>query len=78
MKCDNWIDPTKTGKRGQLLKSAFLGTREAGAQRARLGDEARECGGNIAASVSVVNEPYFGGTSASLDVDYTCDRWAVP
>lgn len=75
MKCDNWIDPTKTSKKGHLLKSAFVGTRESGALR---GNEARECRGNIIAQILVVNEPYFGGTSASLEIEYTCGRCKQP
>lgn len=60
MKCDNWIDPTKTGKRGQPLKSALVAwydASETALALVRRGAEIERCGGNIVATVEVVNEP---------------------
>lgn len=75
MKCDNWIDPRKVGKKGQLLKAAFIGTIEANPKTIReLYPQAEPCQGNIIATVAVENEPYMGGTSATLAVEYRCDR----
>lgn len=32
------------------------------------------CGGNIIATVRAIDEPYFGGSSAELEVHLECDR----
>jgi hypothetical protein len=37
-------------------------------------DALEVCGGDIQASVLAVDEPYYGGSSASLEVNYRCDR----
>lgn len=33
-----------------------------------------DCDGNIICEVSAVDEPYFGGSSASLEIKYKCDK----
>lgn len=73
MQCHNWIDPLKVGKRGQLLKSAVLGTWEA--KFANLGNpNAKRCYGNIIASVRVQDEPTYDDHYGTLKVDYQCER----
>ncbi len=32
------------------------------------------CGGAITATVSAVDDPFFGGTSAELEISYVCSR----
>lgn len=79
MKCDNWIDPTRVGKRGQFLKSAYLGTFEARSDLIRQDrPHAEKCGGKIIASVRATDEPYYGGTSATLEINYKCERCKEP
>lgn len=36
--------------------------------------DATLCGGEIEATVAAVDEPYYGGTSARLEIHYTCTR----
>lgn len=77
MNCDNWIDPTRTKLRDSqsLLKSAFIGNWNMTRAEARaVNENAERCCGVIIASISAVDEPYFGGSSASLEVDYRCHR----
>lgn len=33
-----------------------------------------ECGGKIVASIQAIDEPYYGGHSATLEVEYKCQR----
>lgn len=35
---------------------------------------AERCDGNIIATVAAVDEPYMGGTSAKLEIEYKCDK----
>ncbi len=75
MKCDNWIDPTRVSKCGQLLKSAFLGTFESSPAILKANNPCAEpCGGNINVTVDLYNEPCYGGTLATLDVNYQCEK----
>jgi hypothetical protein len=37
-----------------------------------------ECGGDIEAEVEAVDEPYFGGSSATLEINYKCVRCGNP
>lgn len=34
----------------------------------------KECGGKIVADMSAKDEPYFGGTSARLSIEYKCQK----
>lgn len=36
--------------------------------------DATLCGGAIEATISAVDEPYYGGSSARLDITYVCKR----
>ena len=36
--------------------------------------DAKPCGGNIIVTVEAVDEPYFGGTSSTLEITYKCDK----
>lgn len=37
-------------------------------------DNFSKCTGNVRIRVSAEDEPYFGGTSASLNIEYKCDH----
>ena len=34
----------------------------------------QKCDGEIIAHISAINEPYFGGTSAELSIEYKCSK----
>lgn len=36
------------------------------------------CGGDVTVKVKAVDEPYFGGASAKLEVEWTCSRCREP
>jgi hypothetical protein len=90
MKCDNLIADVAVGKKGKLKSKFFkpmLMIEYLVREWSELSDElkkqfeslippkgAKRCGGNIIVTVEAVNEPYFGGTSASLEITYKCDK----
>jgi hypothetical protein len=75
MRCDNWIDESKVSKNGNLLKSAVVATRDiVPAIRRKRYSHLVPCHGDIKASVALIEEPYFGGSSPALDVEYKCSR----
>lgn len=41
-------------------------------------DELVKCDGKIYASVSLIEEPYFGGTDPALDAGYHCTKCGTP
>jgi len=40
--------------------------------------EKERCGGDVTITVRAVNEPYYGGTSAQLEIEATCSRCRDP
>lgn len=36
------------------------------------------CFGRVTATLKAVDEPYFGGTSAELHIEWTCSRCTMP
>ena len=80
MKCNCWVLPHATNKNKAKLLTFPQGTWELsenqllGQKQKNRVNEIERCKGKIIAIVKAINEPYFGGSSAQLDVEYTCSR----
>ena len=77
MKCDNMIAVERKSRGEKItIVSAWNGyhLHEKQKDREHLIAIAEECGGTIKVWIQALDEPYFGGSSASLEVEWKCDR----
>ena len=80
MNCQCWVLPHLTNKNKAELLTYPRGTlelaeKQLGSQeRKHRVDEIERCNGKIIATIKAIDEPYFGGSSAQLEITYKCNR----
>lgn len=94
MICNTWIIDvtTKKAKNSKIMtvcshtiNGKFIGYDEANSYIDRIGlhkdtkvENLRHCDGKITVEIKAVDEPYYGGSSAMLEVNYKCDKCEFP